>query len=137
MDLDPDPAIFVIDQVQKKSQNSRNQGFSYYFCLMIEGSGAGSGSSIPLTNGSVSGRPKKMWIPWIRIRNRNTGLVQCFTSLCSACSWACHISSPASTATGKSAQTSRRPPLSSSFSFFYLRLVIHPSEVSASFGASF
>jgi hypothetical protein len=21
----------------KKSQNSRNQGFSYYFCLMIEG----------------------------------------------------------------------------------------------------
>jgi hypothetical protein len=33
---------------------------------MIEGSG-----SIPLTNGSVSGsgRPKKMWIRWIRIRN--------------------------------------------------------------------
>ncbi len=23
----------------KKSQNSRNQGFSYFFCLMIEGSG--------------------------------------------------------------------------------------------------
>jgi hypothetical protein len=29
---------------------------------MIEGSG-----SIPLTNGS--GRPKNMWIRWIRIRN--------------------------------------------------------------------
>jgi hypothetical protein len=31
---------------RKKSQNSRNQGFSYYFSLMIEGSGsrAGSGS---------------------------------------------------------------------------------------------
>ncbi len=39
----------------KKSQNSRNQGFSYYFCLMIEGSGSGS---IPHTNGSGSGRPK-------------------------------------------------------------------------------
>ncbi len=37
------------------------QGFSYYFCLMIEGSWAGSGS-IPLTNGSGSGRPKNMWI---------------------------------------------------------------------------
>jgi hypothetical protein len=31
----------------KKSHNSSNQGFSYYFCLMIEGSGAGS---VPLTN---------------------------------------------------------------------------------------
>jgi hypothetical protein len=50
------------------TQNSRNQGFSYYFCLKIEGSGSGSGS-MPLTNGSGSGRPKNMWIRWIRIRN--------------------------------------------------------------------
>ncbi len=49
---------------QKDLQNSRNQGFSYYFCMMIEGSG-----SIPLTNGSGSGRPENMWIRWIR----NTG----------------------------------------------------------------
>jgi hypothetical protein len=35
----------------KKSQNSRNQSFSYYFCLMIEGSGSVSGS-VYLTNGS-------------------------------------------------------------------------------------
>jgi hypothetical protein len=60
------------------SENSRNQGFSYSFCLMIEGSGsgsrAGSGSgSIPLTNGSGSGRPKNTWIRIrIRIRIRNT-----------------------------------------------------------------
>ncbi len=59
---------------QKESQNSRNQGFSYYFCMMIKGSGsrAGSGSgSIPLPSGSGSGsgRPKNMWIRWIRIRN--------------------------------------------------------------------
>ncbi len=54
-------------KVQKKSQNSRNQGYSYNFCLMIEGSGSGS---IPLTSGSGSGRPKNMWIPWIRIRIR-------------------------------------------------------------------
>ncbi len=27
---------------QKESQNSKNQGFSYYFCMMIEGSGSGS-----------------------------------------------------------------------------------------------
>jgi len=91
---DPDPAIFVIDlqdaskklifehnfsayyflkvylhhfskiKSQTESQNSRNQGFSYYFCMMIEGSG-----SITLTSGSGSGRPKNMWIRWIRIRN--------------------------------------------------------------------
>ncbi len=57
--------IFQRKKVQKKSQNSRNQGFSYYVCLLIEGSGSGS---IPLTNGSGSGRPKNMWIQWIRIR---------------------------------------------------------------------
>ncbi len=96
---DPDPAIFVIDlqhaskklifntifsayyflkvnlhhfskiKGQKETQNIRNQGFSYYFCIMIEGSG-----SIHLTSGSGSGswRPKNMWIQWIRIRIRNT-----------------------------------------------------------------
>jgi hypothetical protein len=75
--VDPDPAIFFIDlqdaskkkifnpifsayyflkvhlhnfskiKCQKESQNSRNQGFSYYFCMMIEGSGFGS---TPLTS---------------------------------------------------------------------------------------
>ncbi len=85
MDLDPDPAVFVINlqdaskklifntifsayyflklhlhhfskiKSQKESQNSRNQGFSYYFCVLLEGSG--------------SGRPKNMCIRWIRIRN--------------------------------------------------------------------
>jgi hypothetical protein len=74
--VDPDPAIFVIDlqdaskklifntifsayyflkvhlhhfskiKSQKESQNRRNQGFSYYFCMMMGGSGSGS---IPLT----------------------------------------------------------------------------------------
>jgi hypothetical protein len=102
MDPDPDPATFVIDlqdackklifntifsayyflkvhlhhfskiKSQKESQNRRNQGFSYNFCMMIEGSGAGSESgSIPLTSGSGSRRPKNMWI---RIRIRNTGI---------------------------------------------------------------
>jgi len=79
--MDPDPAIFVTDLQDankkliwkkvfllitfwryiyiffkdKKSKSSRNQGFSCYFCLVIEGSG-----SIPLTNGSGPdpGRPK-------------------------------------------------------------------------------
>jgi hypothetical protein len=52
-DTDSDPAIFVIDLqdankklffsfkvfcLLKKSQSSRNQGFSYGFCLVIEGS---------------------------------------------------------------------------------------------------
>ena len=58
---------------QKESENRRNQGFSYYFCLMIEGSGSGTRSgSIPLTSGSGSGRPKHICIRWIRIRIHNT-----------------------------------------------------------------
>ncbi len=105
--MDPDPAIFIIDlqdakknllknkffcllffestftsffkdKKSKKSQNSRNQGFSYCFCLMIEGSG-----SIPLTYGSGSGsrRPKNMWIRRIRIRIPNTAQHNFFSSL--------------------------------------------------------
>ncbi len=59
------------------SQNSRNQGFSYYISLMIEGFGSGSravsrSESISLTNGS--GWPKNMWIR-IRIRIRNTAAI--------------------------------------------------------------
>ncbi len=48
------PYIYIILQrkkILKKSQNSINQGFSYFFCLVKEGSGSESGS-IPLTNGS-------------------------------------------------------------------------------------
>ncbi len=92
-DPDPDPAIFrqwpsrsrllftfwryiyIIFQRQKviqKSQNSENQWFSYYCCLMIKKSGSGTGS-LSLTNGSepgsVSGRLKNIWILWIRICN--------------------------------------------------------------------
>jgi hypothetical protein len=52
---------------QKESQNSWKQGFSYYFCMMIEGSGSGAGSgSIPLTNGSGAG--SVFLTNWIRIR---------------------------------------------------------------------
>jgi hypothetical protein len=65
--------LYIIFKDKKKSQSSRNQGFSYFFCLVIEGSRSGSGSeSMPLTDGSGSGsrRPKNMWIRWIRIRIR-------------------------------------------------------------------
>jgi hypothetical protein len=83
LDSDPDPAIFVVSlqdallfegtffkykKVKKKPQNSRNQGFSYFFCMMIEVFRSGS---IPLTNGSVSRSmtPKNIRIRRIRIRN--------------------------------------------------------------------
>ncbi len=46
--------IFQREKFMNKSQNRRNQCFSYYFCLMKEGSGC------------VSWRPKNLWI---RIRN--------------------------------------------------------------------
>ncbi len=61
--------IFQGQKVIKKSQNSRNQCFSYYFCLTIEGSG-----SVSLTNGSGSGRPKNIWILRIRIRNTDSNV---------------------------------------------------------------
>jgi hypothetical protein len=65
-----------VTKMEGESQNSRNQGFSYYFCMMIEGSGSGSregSGSIHLTSGS--GWPKNIWIRWIRIRN--TGYKRC------------------------------------------------------------
>jgi hypothetical protein len=84
MDPNPDPAIFVIDlqdanknclllfegtftsfskiKSLKEVTNLRNQGLSYYFFLVKEGSG-----SISLTNGSGSRRPKN-----IQIQIRNT-----------------------------------------------------------------
>ncbi len=54
---------------QKVVTHSRNQGFSYFFILMLEGSGAGSGS-MPLTTGSGSRRFKNIRIRRIRIRIR-------------------------------------------------------------------
>jgi hypothetical protein len=62
---------FFNKKLKRSHKTVEIQGFSYYFCVMIEGSG-----SIYLTNGSGSGplRPKNMWIRWIRnrIRIRNT-----------------------------------------------------------------
>ncbi len=49
----------------KKSYDD-HRCFSYYCCLMLEGSGSGS---LTLTNGSGSRRPKNIWILRIRIRN--------------------------------------------------------------------
>ena len=54
---------------KKESQNSKNQGFCYYCCMIIEWSryGSCSGSeSIPLTGGSGSGsrRPKTCGFDW-------------------------------------------------------------------------
>jgi hypothetical protein len=59
----------------KKLQNSRNQGFPYYFCLMKEGSGSGS---VLVTNGFGSGKPKNIRIIRIRmwIRIPNTALIR-------------------------------------------------------------
>ena len=66
---------------QKELQNSRNRGFSYYFCTMIEGSESGS---ITLTNGSGSERPKNMWI---RIHNTGYHLIFASGSGTSALFW--------------------------------------------------
>ncbi len=55
----------------KKSKRSHKSVEIMVF-LTICFSGAGSGS-VPLANGSGSGRPKNTWIRWIRIRISNTG----------------------------------------------------------------
>ncbi len=59
-------SLFKDKKVTKKSQNSRNEGFSKYFCLMIEES-----RSVPRTNGSGSGTLKNIRI--LQIRLGNTG----------------------------------------------------------------
>ncbi len=73
---------FLRYKVKKKSNISRNQGFSYYFCLVIEGSGSGGDRrtriGIHISDfGSGSRRPKNIRILRIRIRIRirNTGLL--------------------------------------------------------------
>ncbi len=88
MDPDPDPALFVSDlqdtykkysfasyflkiHLHHSSKIKTNKTveikvFSYIYCLMMEGSWSGS---VPLTNGSRSGRPKNLRI---RIRIWNT-----------------------------------------------------------------
>jgi hypothetical protein len=55
----PLTSVFKEKSRHKESQNSRNQGFYYFFCLMIEWSGSGS---VYRTNGSRSGRPKNIQI---------------------------------------------------------------------------
>jgi hypothetical protein len=104
-DADPDPAIFVSGlqdvnkiffsklfclflfedtftsffkdkEVIKKSQNSRNQCFSYHFCLMIEGSGSGAGF-VSLANRFGSRRPKNIFGIRIMIRISNTNESLC------------------------------------------------------------
>ncbi len=53
--------------IKSHTEVTKYQCFFHYFCLMIEGSW-----SVFLTNGSGSGTSKKIWIPQIRIRLRNT-----------------------------------------------------------------
>jgi hypothetical protein len=63
--------IYIIFQRKgslRSHKISKNQGFSHYFCLMIEESGSGS---VPRT-GNGYGRPK---IRVLRIRIRNTALL--------------------------------------------------------------
>jgi hypothetical protein len=88
-----------------------NQGFSYYFCMMIEGSGSGAGSgsgSILLTSGSGSGRPKNMWIWWIRIRIRNTGYNNMLETLGIVLSWSDVRKVEEKSGRNRSATTARR-----------------------------
>jgi hypothetical protein len=51
-------------KVQKKSQNSRNQGYTYFLCLLMKGSGY-----VQIMTGSGSGRPKNILILRIPIHN--------------------------------------------------------------------
>ncbi len=64
---------------QKESRNIRNQGFSYYFCMMIEGFG--------------SRRPKHIQIRRIRIRIRirNSGSGALFFLCCSGRYRCCYV----------------------------------------------
>ncbi len=74
-------SFFSKDNVIKKSQNSRNQGFPYFLGLIIEGFGSGSE---PMTNGSGSRRPKNILI---RIRYTSDRDASIFIQVPSPCKW--------------------------------------------------
>ncbi len=62
--------VFIDKKSKRKSQNSRNQGFSNFFCLLMEGCRPRSRSGsvcVQSNDGSGSGRPKN-----IRIGIHNT-----------------------------------------------------------------
>jgi hypothetical protein len=65
--------IIIKDKKSKRSHKQEESRFFLLFLLddrrMIEGSGSGS----MMTNGSGFGRPRNMWIRWIRIRNTVNG----------------------------------------------------------------
>ncbi len=75
---------FFRDKKSERSHKTEASKFFFYFCLMIEGSWAGS---VPHTNGSGSGKPKNIRIPRIRICNTAT---QCWGSG-TGCFWASRI----------------------------------------------
>jgi hypothetical protein len=74
-------SIFT-DKVIKKSQNSRHQGSSYYFCLMM-GRPVYESGPVPVTLTNGSGRPKNLWI--LRIRIRNTESIFSFSTAITTC----------------------------------------------------
>jgi hypothetical protein len=93
LDPDPDPAIFVID-LQDVNKKTNKKSFSAYYFLKIHSFFKDKKSkrsyktvrinvflTILLDNRRMiegSGRPKNMWIRWIRIRIRNTALGSLF-----------------------------------------------------------
>jgi hypothetical protein len=64
---------FCLPKVIMKS-HSRNQSFSYYFCLMTEGFGSGY-RSVTRTKGSGSRRPENIQVPGISIRNTDINMM--------------------------------------------------------------
>jgi hypothetical protein len=52
-------SFFKDKKVLKKSQNSRNQGFSFYFCFIMKGSE--SGEAQPLTDPTDPDPDAELW----------------------------------------------------------------------------
>jgi hypothetical protein len=102
-DMDPDPAIFIINlqdasqktfffsfaaycylkvhlhnfskiKSKKRHKTVGIKVFSYYFCLMIEGSGSGSLPHLCLEDPDMDPGCPNTWIRRIRIRNTGTYL---------------------------------------------------------------
>ncbi len=68
--------LFSKKEVKEVTKTLRNQGFSYYFCLMMEGSGALSGGPKTYGSGSAKMIVKQHFLYFVVVETNHLSLFQ-------------------------------------------------------------